>query len=561
MTDTIPLGQLVVRLKQPVKNMPVGTELGYRDVADAIAALGSYHYFDVVRDQQGNPIPPLTPEEIEEAQRAAQRRAKSRRLILGADFDPLWDRVDGIPSATELEQMRQDVEAVADVPPRVEAVETRVARVDPGAAGPVGASIRQGPDGPRFARDAVSADWFSNINDAITAAVASGRGGRVLLSKNTTYTAPEDGIALVPGVTIEGEDTKTSVIAATTSTGFRVKTPLSVCNWVTLRGFSLRNTGSTPIGIDARGLTRCRLERLEIVDFPTGVIFGGDTASYAAGWSNTLRESEIVSAMTSIRMEGMSGSSASANNIRIIENIINMADHPDAIGIDGVAGATNYIMLNDIGYGDRGVGIRLRANADFWTVFGNRFEDIAQNTGANHPVEIEAGSEYHLFVGNTYHLGSLQPWVNDLGRYNTILDNRYRDAEFTESHFRVNTHEVHTRPVYFRQAAGDVALSTRATGDASDRIHLGMRGDLRWYNPTSGALVNQMQVVSTSTGMVSFMDGGLVALPKVASLPSATSSRRGAMFRVEGAAGVADGIYVCVKQADDNYAWKQVTLA
>src|SRR5690606_19485550 len=69
-------------------------------------------------------LPPLTPEEIEEAQRAAQRRAKSRRLILGADFDPLWNRVEGIPDAGELEQMRQDVEAVADVPPRVEAVET-----------------------------------------------------------------------------------------------------------------------------------------------------------------------------------------------------------------------------------------------------------------------------------------------------------------------------------------------------------------------------------------------------------------------------------------------------
>src|SRR5690606_30525474 len=107
MTDTVPIGLIVVRLTQPVKNYPVGTELGYKDVADAIAALGSAHYFEVVRDQQGNPIPPLTPEEIEEAQRAAQRRAKSRRLILGADFDPLWDRVDGIPSAGELEQMRQ----------------------------------------------------------------------------------------------------------------------------------------------------------------------------------------------------------------------------------------------------------------------------------------------------------------------------------------------------------------------------------------------------------------------------------------------------------------------
>lgn len=103
---------IVVRLTVPVKNMPIGTELGYKDVADAIAALGSAAFFEVVRTQDGDPIPPLTPEEIEEAQRAAQRRAKSRRLILGADFDPLWERVDGIPSATELQQMRQGVQTV-----------------------------------------------------------------------------------------------------------------------------------------------------------------------------------------------------------------------------------------------------------------------------------------------------------------------------------------------------------------------------------------------------------------------------------------------------------------
>src|SRR5690606_16144255 len=153
-------------LTQPVKNYPVGTELGYKDVADAIAALGSAHYFEVVRDQQGNPIPPLTPEEIEEAQRAAQRRAKSRRLILGADFDPLWDRVDGIPSAGELEQMRQDVDAVADVPPRVEAVETKVERVAPDNTGTTAQQLRVSVTGPRWRDpDSVSPLDFGAVAD------------------------------------------------------------------------------------------------------------------------------------------------------------------------------------------------------------------------------------------------------------------------------------------------------------------------------------------------------------------------------------------------------------
>jgi len=176
-TDTTPLGLIVVRLKVPVKNMPVGTELGYKDVPDAIAALGSAAFFDVVRDQQGNPIPPLTPEEIEEAQRAAQRRAKSRRLILGADFDPLWNRVDGIPSAEELEQMRDDVDAVADVPPRVEAVEQTVATVAPKAE--------------RADSRVFDVRAYPSLQAAIDAAHAAG-GGEVFVAE-----PPPDGVDIV----------------------------------------------------------------------------------------------------------------------------------------------------------------------------------------------------------------------------------------------------------------------------------------------------------------------------------------------------------------------------
>lgn len=80
---------IVVRLTQPVGPYPVGTEFGFRDVADAIRALGSASYFKVVRTQDGDPIPPPTPEDLDEAQKAALARARAARLIRGADFDPL----------------------------------------------------------------------------------------------------------------------------------------------------------------------------------------------------------------------------------------------------------------------------------------------------------------------------------------------------------------------------------------------------------------------------------------------------------------------------------------
>jgi len=47
-------------------------------------------------------------------------------------------------------------------------------------------------------------------------------------------------------------------------------------------------------------------------------------------------------------------------------------------------------------------------------------------------------------------------------------------------------------------------------------------------------------------------------LGKIAALPAAGATLRGKTVRVEGAAGVADVVYVCVKNADDTYSWAQV---
>lgn len=49
--------------------------------------------------------------------------------------------------------------------------------------------------------------------------------------------------------------------------------------------------------------------------------------------------------------------------------------------------------------------------------------------------------------------------------------------------------------------------------------------------------------------------GRYFALPIVVTLPEATSSLRGVMVLVEGGTGAADAVYVCRKDADDEYEW------
>lgn len=45
---------------------------------------------------------------------------------------------------------------------------------------------------------------------------------------------------------------------------------------------------------------------------------------------------------------------------------------------------------------------------------------------------------------------------------------------------------------------------------------------------------------------------------KVSALPTASADYRGMMIRVEGGAGVADAVYICVKNAADAYEWHQI---
>jgi hypothetical protein len=85
-----------------------------------------------------------------------------------------------------------------------------------------------------------------------------------------------------------------------------------------------------------------------------------------------------------------------------------------------------------------------------------------------------------------------------------------------------------------------------------------------WQNDSSGHIIIGGETVAgvwaagTAAGSNTQIaqDGWF---PAVASLPTASSSYRHAIYRVDGGAGVADGVYICTKDSSGSYAWHDIT--
>ncbi|HSX36409.1 MAG TPA: glycosyl hydrolase family 28-related protein [Patescibacteria group bacterium] len=85
-----------------------------------------------------------------------------------------------------------------------------------------------------------------------------------------------------------------------------------------------------------------------------------------------------------------------------------------------------------------------------------------------------------------------------------------------------------------------------------------------WENNTWGHVIlggsdqPGIWATGTSAGSVTQIarDG---FFPPIAVLPGASASYRHAIYRVDGGAGIADGIYVCTKDASNTYAWHEIT--
>lgn len=247
----------------------------------------------------------------------------------------------------------------------------------------------------------VSADWYSDLNDAITDA---GAGGVVRFTKNTTYTDTSgDPLRLLDGTQLVGEDRFTSVIqtageaaiAATDPAGRQTQDAI-------VQNLTLKGTGSAGYGLDARSMTRCNFDFLRIEGFTlAGVWFGGDYVH--GGWSNTLWRS-VVHAPASgvgpaILIAGKSGGTGAANgnHLSIMGNILyTKADTTTTYAIDIQHGEGNHISQNDMGY-QQGAGVRLGSEARRNNVFSNRTENIGLGI-------LCEGGQYNRVLMNTFHL-------------------------------------------------------------------------------------------------------------------------------------------------------------
>src|SRR5690606_16977056 len=237
---------------------------------------------------------------------------------LSAEPGTLWYNPEGVPEyGVDIGISKDDADSFY----ASKVVETRVARVDPGEyAGAVGESLAQGPDGPAWKRDAVSADWFSNINDAITAARNTGDGGIVTLSKDTTYSTNGQPLLVSSGLKIIGESARSSRISVDAEAAVKVAALSTRTEFVTIRDLTINGSGSTPVGMDLRGFYKSHIENFFITGCEVGLWVGGVVTQYHSCWSNYVVNGKIdtTDAGTGVRFSGTvnggGSGAATANN-------------------------------------------------------------------------------------------------------------------------------------------------------------------------------------------------------------------------------------------------------
>ena len=86
-------------------------------------------------------------------------------------------------------------------------------------------------------------------------------------------------------------------------------------------------------------------------------------------------------------------------------------------------------------------------------------------------------------------------------------------------------------------------------------------GKAYWYTAPAVTLETTKGHIDNTNNPhnVTAAQAGALKKQSGAALPDAAESYRGQFFTVEGGEGVADKIYVCVKDDSDNYVWREVS--
>lgn len=106
----------------------------------------------------------------------------------------------------------------------------------------------------------------------------------------------------------------------------------------------------------------------------------------------------------------------------------------------------------------------------------------------------------------------------------------------------------------YLQAGDSVQIKSGGDGnfvlqsDSTSDINLNAGGNIvNWAGPG-------MQVISYGESALVFTDHGL-QLAETDSKPECNDSRRGLIYYVQAATGVADALQVCMKLTNDSYSW------
>lgn len=423
-------------------------------------------------------------------------------------------------------------------------------RVDPGTAGTVGQSVRVKPGGvPAWSRDAVEADWYSNPNDAIAAARRVSNKGGVVKFSAESYLYDTD-ILLTPGLTLIAENPHSTTIGMTDGASIKVADLDSPCLGVVMQGFYLYSAeGESPVGMDMRGLSHASVRNVWVAGFTDAEVwFGGET--FEGGWTNRWDGGRVIAPTSGagMRFSGLATGGIAAANNNIISGVdILVQNAVDSIGIDMVEGDTNVFMGMDVGYshGNDGTAFKFGAGAYWNKILTSRTEGIVMgwlidggdgNTayGANfNTVQANAGSTENGAVGCDI---------------TTLIDN-------SGSFWRDGREQRALRTDYIAPSGSDY-ITGKETADAYKRFGVGSKGQYRWYDPTTGDWRFELGLQNDFWKTWGPSQDMRLMIPPQTTLPMGQEVLRGALVRIEGGAGVKDGVYVCVKDATDAYIWQ-----
>lgn len=434
----------------------------------------------------------------------------------------------------------------------------------------LGAAEVLGSDGTdrRPLRLGISADWFSDINQAIEKArnVAEGGAGILHLSAGVTNYSTSDGeaVRLKSGDIIEGEDPATSRIVNLNAdaTLLTVDTPGDLCDRPILRNLRLYGGNVAAVGVDWRGITRGRLDNIEISGFTeTQLWFGGDSDTYNAGWNNTLFTSRITAPAngSAVRFSGVTGTGApTANRNEFFALRINGLSQVGAIGIDLQEGDTNKFWGGDIGYGEEGIPFLLGVGAYMNEFHGGVTEGTLFGADISGTRNLFIGWTFPAASTSTVRVGARDNEFAHCPETGTIV-NEDGDANRTRTSGIQQEESFSTRK-FIANSSSTRSIQVKVAGDADNGMAILGNGSIRFYDPATGATVTTLKRANVAAKAVEWDDGTIVHIPKHTAIPGLASSRRGAMLRIEGASGAPDITYLLDKDETNAYGVRQVGL-